>query len=153
MVRVEAGTNEALVEVVENLRDDDVREFLALAPYDSAEMLRGDLLCRYANRHDTYAAFDDDKAVAFGCLVEVSTEVMVAGFFATDRFAAIALPVARFIKRRLLPTFRDHSIRCGIIEDHVSAIGFVKVLGFRQVPGLYTVGKHGEVFCKFVWGG
>jgi len=154
MVHVEEGTNEALREVVANLREEDVAEFTAINQYaDSRETLVGDLIARYADRDDTFAAYDGDTAVAFGAMVRVEPDTISAGFFATDRFPAVALPIARVIKRLLLPTYAEQSFRieCVVMESYEAAIRFVEMLGFRASERLSGYGKHGENFVRFVW--
>lgn len=156
MVHVEEGTNSALVAVVANLREADVREFLAISFCESRETLAADLIRRYANREDTYAAFDGDRAVAFGAMVELRPNVVTCGFFATEDFPAVAVPVARFVKQRLFKTYREagvHRIECVIIDGYESAMRFVQLLGLKLEAELRGYGKRGESFYQFAWVG
>jgi hypothetical protein len=154
MVHVEQGTDEALEQVVLNLRDDDVREFLAVGWCESRADLAADLIARYGGRDDTYAAFDGDRAVAFGAMVEARPNVISAGFFATDGFPAVAIPVARFVKRRLFPNYQEagvHRIECMIIDGYTSAMAFVQLLGLKPEFEVRGFGKNGESFHSFAW--
>lgn len=155
MLRVEEGSNEALAEVVANLRDDDVREFTSISQCDTREAMCADLIRRYADRDDTFAAFDDDTAIAFGAMVRTRPDVISAGLFATDRFHAAALPIARFVKRQLFPAYAEQQFRieCVVMASYEAAIRFVKMLGFRESEKLSGFGKRGEDFVRFVWSG
>jgi hypothetical protein len=154
-VRVKEGSNEALVEVVANLREDDVREFTSISQCESREAMCADLIRRYADRNDTFAAFDNGTAVAFGAMVRTRPDVISAGFFATDAFNRVALPVARFVKRTLLPAYAEQQFRieCVVMESYEQAVRFVRLLGFRENEQLPGFGKRGENFIRFVWGG
>jgi len=156
MVHVEEGTNEALRDVVANLREDDVREFTAIpGSCDSREALTADLIIRYADRNDTFAAFDNAAAIAFGAMVRVGPDLISAGFFATEKFDRVALPVARFVKRQLLPAYAEQLFRieCVVMARYEQAVRFVKMLGFRETEKLDGFGKRGEDFVRFVWVG
>jgi hypothetical protein len=154
MVRVEGGTNEALAEVVAHIRDTDVREFLALSYLDTRDEICADLVARYTDRTDTFVAIRDDRAVAFGAMVEHRPNVISAGFFATEDFPAVALPVARFVRRELFPAYRRagvHRIECMIIDGYESAMLFVRLLGLKIEHEVRGCGKHGESFFSFAW--
>ena len=139
-----------------HLRDADAREFLALQWFDSRDLLAHSLINKYADRDDTYAAFYGDRAVAFGAMVETRPNVVNAGFFATDEFPVVALPVARFVRRRLFPTYKEagvHRIECLIIDGYESAMDFVKLLGLHLEYEIRGYGKRGESFFSFAWVG
>lgn len=156
MVRVEEGTNDALRAVVADIRDADVREFLALSWWSTREALQADLIRRYSDRDDTFAAVADGWPVAFGAMVETRPGVVSAGFFATDEFPAVALPVARFVRRTLFPAYRRagvHRIECVIIDGYEQAFDFVKVLGLKREFQIRGYGKDGESFYSFAWVG
>ena len=154
MIHVEEGSNEALRAVVSAIRPQDVREFLALSWLDSRDELADSLIQRYADRDDTYCAFDGNRAVAFGAMVEARPGVVSAGFFATEDFPHVALPVARFVRRRLFPTYREagvHRIECLIIDGYEQAMQFVRLLGLRLEHEIRGYGKRGETFYSFAW--
>jgi hypothetical protein len=154
MVRIEEGTNEALRAVVSDIRDADVREALATSWWSSREALQSDLVARYSDRDDTYAAFLDARAVAFGAMVEIRPGVVSAGFFATEDFPQIAVPVARFVRRNLFPAYRRagiHRIGCMIIDGYDSAMDFVQLLGLKREHEVRGYGKDGESFYSFAW--
>jgi len=156
MVRVEEGTNDALAEVVAHIRDADVREFLAISYHDTRDDLAADLLARYSDRSDTFAAIRDNHAVAFGAMVETRPNVITAGFFATEDFPSVARPVARFVRRELFPAYRRagvHRIGCLIIDGYESAMLFVQLLGLKFEHEVRGYGKHGESFFSFAWVG
>jgi hypothetical protein len=152
MVRVDAGTNAALEAVAANLRESDIREFLAISPLDSREALTADLITRYRDRYDTFAAWNGKTPVAFGAMIETGEGVISAGLFATEAFHAVALPIARFLRKRLFPAYAESfRIECVIMEGYETALRFAKTLGFREASKLPGFGKSGENFVRFVW--
>jgi hypothetical protein len=151
MVRVDAGTNAALEIVAENLRESDVREFLAISPLDSRAALTADLIARYRDRYDTFAAWDGENPVAFGAMVETGEDVIQVGFFATEAFRSVALPLARFARYRLFPGYSGFRIECVIMEGYDTALRFARTLGFKEAGKLPAFGKRGENFVRFVW--
>jgi hypothetical protein len=154
MVHVDAGTNAALEAVAENIRDSDVREFLAISPLDSREALTADLVARYRDRYDTFAAWDGETPVAFGAMVETGEGVISAGFFATEAFNSAALPLAKFARRRLFPEYaKTFRVECVIMEGYEAALRFARTVGFREDGRLPGFGKRGENFIRFVWEG
>jgi hypothetical protein len=153
-VRVEEGSNAALNEVATNIRASDVEEFLAINFIDTRADLIGLLLARYTGRRDTYAAFDGDRAVAFGAMVEARPNVITCGFFATDHFQPVAGRVARFIRKSLFPAYWDagvHRIECTALARHGEARRFIELLGMHQEAVLQRYGKDGEDFHQFAW--
>jgi len=156
MVRIELGTNDALRQVVANIRDDDIREFRAISFIDDRAALADDLVARYSGRYDTFQAINDGRPVAFGAMVLVRPHVISAGFFATEDFPAVALPVARFVRSRLFPSYRKvgvHRIECVIIDGYESAMRFCRALGMKVEAELRGYGKNGESFYQFAWVG
>jgi L-amino acid N-acyltransferase YncA len=154
MVRVDAGTNAALEAVAENLRESDVREFLAISPLSTREDLADDLIARYRDRYDTFAAWLDHEPVAFGAMIETGPDTISAGFFATEAFREAAMPVAKFVRYRLFPAYaKIFRIECVIMEGYEMALRFARTLGFKEAGKLPAFGKDGENFVRFVWSG
>ena len=152
-MRIEIGDAASLEHVARHMRKTDVAEFCAINPVDTADELADLMLVRYAGRHDTYAALGD-QPIAFGAMVEARPNVATLLFFATDEFPRIVLPITRFIRNNLFPTYRQHGvhrIECVAIDGYSDSHRWIELLGLKREALLRGYGKHGETFHQFSW--
>jgi len=140
--------------VAENMRQDDVDEFMSVSfARDRAELADG-LVERYASNGEAYCFSDGETPVAVGAMVEGRPNVITIMFFATDRFPAIALPLARFCKRNLFPRYRAvgvHRIECIAIADQPKKRRWIELLGMQHEATFAGYGKNGEAFGQYAW--
>lgn len=153
-MRIEPGTVEHLRYVAENMRESDVREFLALSPaQDKAELARS-IVAAFGRRRDMIAAMKSGVPIAVGAAMENRPNVLSLLFFATDEFPRIAAPLTSFIVRRLFPPLvaaGAHRIECASHEDHKAAHRWIGILGLSREAVMEGFGKNGETFYQFSW--
>ena len=154
-MRIEQATDKDIARVAFAMRDRDVTEFAAVLPADERPELAGILVSRYAGRPDVLAACArDGSPVCIGCVVEVHPNVVSLGFFATDEWPRIALPLSRWIKRELFPRLREagvHRIQALSMAGYDEAHRWLALLGLRREAEHPGFGKHGETFVTFSW--
>lgn len=150
----EAPTLAAVRHVAEHMRKADVREFLAVSFAETRAELADLLVERYAAHRSVICFFDDEEPVGVGALIEGRPNVTTLLFFATDRFASVALGIARFTKHRLFPRYREagvHRIEAVSIEGHDSAHRWIEMVGLKREAVLPGYGKNGEAYHQFAW--
>lgn len=153
-MRVGAADREFVEHVARHMRPGDVREFLPLTHAATPAEL-ADLMVQLYSDHDAGYSFHDDQGpVGIGAMVEGRPNVVTLLFFATERFAGIALPVARFTKQRLFPTYRRdgvHRIEAVSIDGYDEAHRWIKLVGMKHEAALHGYGKGGETYHQFAW--
>jgi hypothetical protein len=74
--------------------------------------------------------------------------------FATDEFHRIALPLARHIKKKVIPALMPfaHRVDCESMEGHEEAHKWLELLGAKREDGkLERYGKNEETFFTYRW--
>ena len=141
--------------VADHIRPKDAEEFLAVSFANTPAELADTLVQRYGGHHEAYAFSDDDGTpVGVGAMVEGRPNVITLMFFATERFAKLALPIARFTKHRLFPNYRDagvHRIECISIAGYEHAHKWIRLCGMKEEGVFRGFGKNGEAFHQFAW--
>ena len=151
-MRIERATPDDIRNVALRMRESDLEEFLALSFRTSREDLADDLVRRHA-AHGIVAKLDGD-AVAVGDAMETRPGVLTLWMFATDRFPEVALPLTRFVKKRLLAPLvaaGAHRIEAVSIAGHEQAHRWIKCLGLTYEATCRGYGKGGETFVQFAW--
>ena len=153
--RIEAATPEDIMAVALDMRERDLREISALLFVDDKEEIARGLVERYGKHPGVLTVFHDEKPVCIGALLETRPNVVSALFFATDGFPKVAVPLTRFIRRKLFPRLKAdgvHRIEAVSLLDYEQMHRWLKVLGLRQeTPPMAGFGKRGESFVQFAW--
>ncbi|MBZ9706064.1 hypothetical protein LB543_04935 [Mesorhizobium sp. ESP7-2] len=141
--------------VADNMREKDVEEFLAVSFARNRGELADSLVERYgAHQHAFGFSDDDDTPVGVGAMVEGRPNVITLMFFATPLFNKLALPIARFTKRRLFPGYIEtgvHRIECISIAGYEEAHRWIRLCGMSEEGVFRGFGKRGETFHQFAW--
>lgn len=135
------------------MRENDLKEFLALSWAEGREALADDLADRYTE-YSGIVAYKGQEPVAVGAMVERRPNVLTLGFFATDRLPEIALPLTRFIKRRLFAPMvmaGAHRIEAVSMVGHHAAHRWIETLGLQMEALCRGYGRNGEDFVQFAW--
>lgn len=142
--------------ICHHLRDWDRKEIFAARwsddpddmAIDTMTWLRGQYVFVARNR-------DTEMPVALVGARQRWPGVWSPWMFATDDFGAIALPLTRWCKTRMIPELKSLGMRradCMSIEGHDEAHRWMTMLGAKMLPQPYTnYGKDGETFYCFVW--
>jgi hypothetical protein len=153
-MRIDGPSPDHVGFVLNNIRQSDVKEFLAVSFASNSEQLARDLLPKYCEHSGVICASDDVGPVAVGAMIEARPNVITLMFFATDRFPLIALPLTKFIRQRLFPRYRKvgvHRIECVSIAGYDEAHRWIEALGLTKEAELPGYGKGGETFIQFAW--
>ncbi len=154
-MKIDAPSREDILRVARAMRERDYDEFSALSFAGDREALAETLADRYADRDDTFCAFEDDDPVAVGAMVQGRPGVVTLMFFATDRLPEIGLALTKFITQRLFPAYRArgvHRIECVSLEGYEEVHRWIEVLGLQREAGPFRgFGKSGEAFVQFAW--
>jgi hypothetical protein len=151
-MKIEASTPADVVWVASHLRPADAREFLATSHAEGEADLPDELVQRFSHLKG-FTAWSG-VPVAYGATIFARPNVATLLFFATPSFPSIALPLTRFIRRRLFPALRAsgvHRIECVSIEGHVAAHRWIEILGLSHEADLPRYGRDGETFKQFAW--
>lgn len=154
MIRIETATYIDVLSVAHRMRDRDVVEFLATSSEPDRTALAMSLSRRYGMSDELIVACDDQEPVAIGGLIQHRPNVVTLLFFATDGFPRIALPLTRFITRRLFPEVKAagaHRIECVSHAGHTDAHRWIRLLGLEQEAEFKGFGRGGETFLQFAW--
>lgn len=154
-MRIDTPTSEHVRYVADHIRPKDAEEFLAVSFAGTQAELADSLVERYSAHHQAYCFSDDDGTpVAVGAMCEGRPNVITLMFFATERFAKLALPIARFTKHRLFPEYRAagvHRIECISIAGYEQAHRWIRLCGMQEEGVFRGFGKGGETFHQFAW--
>lgn len=154
-MKVNEPTQETTRWVAERMRAKDIEEFLAVSFASDPQQLAEMLVERYADHPHGFCFHDDREPVAVGAMVEARPNVITLMFFATDRFADLALPIARFTTRILFPKYQAagvHRIEAIAIDGYEHAHRWIELLGLKREGGpMRGFGKGGETFHQFAW--
>lgn len=154
-MRIDAPDADAVRSVARNMRARDLDEIMAVSHAETRADLIDALVARYADAPDAYCFGDDQGWIAIGAMAAHRPNVITLGFFATDRFPALALPIARFARRELFPAYRArgvHRIDCVSKADYPAAHKWITLLGLRRAPHtLRGFGRDGQDFLQFEW--
>lgn len=150
-MKVDAPTRADVAHVAARMRERDRKEFLAVSPYDEADMLAS-LPDRFTEKGFCFRK--DGEPVGIGIMAVSRPNVVTLGFFATDDFPRIALPVARFTRRVLFPAYRAegvHRIEAYTVADYEDAHRWIEMVGLTYEATLRAFGRDGEDFKVFSW--
>ncbi len=140
--------------VADHMRADDRAEFSAVSFTETDAALADHLVERYGAGQDVYCFSKDDAPVAVGAMVNGRPNVVTLMFFATDRFAELALPIARFVTRNLFPEYRAagvHRIEAISMDGYDASHRWIELLGLRREGVFRGFGRAGESFHQFAW--
>jgi hypothetical protein len=141
--------------VAAHMRESDQKEFMALCASQNLGELAADLVRRFADRDDIFAAYYGDEPVAIGATIEARPNVLTLLFFGTNKVEFIGRDLTRFMKQRYFPPLKNagvHRIECVSIDGHEEAHKWILALGLdREGAPLLGYGKNGETFHQFAW--
>ncbi len=154
-MRIDAPSRADITAVALAMRPRDYDEFSALSFADDRAALAATLADRYANRDDTFCAYEDDEPIAVGAMVQGRPNVVTLMFFATDRLPEIGMALTKFITQRLFPSYRArgvHRIECVSLAGYEEVHRWIAALGLQPETGpLAGYGRNGEAFVQFAW--
>ena len=153
-MKIEVPTRAHIESVALRMRDEDVREFMALSHAATSAGMAGTVVDRFDGHPGLIGAYIGDKAVAIGAMVEARPNVVTLMFFATDDFASIVWPLTKFIRQRLFKHYRErgvHRIECVSIEGYDRAHRWIETLGLSHEADMPGFGRGGETFKQFAW--
>lgn len=153
-MRIDVTTPENVRYVAERMRASDYREFSALSHANSRDALTEALVQVYGEHPSGICAYDGEKPVAVGAMVQGRPNVVTLMFFATEAFPKIALPLTRFITKNLFEKYRTegvHRIECVSIDGYEEAHRWIKLLGLHHEAVMSGFGKNGETFHSYAW--
>ncbi|MCY0148308.1 hypothetical protein OEG84_11450 [Hoeflea sp. G2-23] len=154
MLKIEAPAEADVRYVADRMRDDDVREFMSVSFAERKIDLVDDIVRRFGLHPGAIGFYLDDEPVGIGGLIEGRPHVGTLLFFATDKFASVALGIAKFTRQRLFPRYREagmHRIEAISIDGHASAHRWIKMIGLKHEAALRGFGKGGETYHQFAW--
>lgn len=155
MMRIVEPTFTDVYTVARDMRTADYKEFSGVHFSETRIDLANILASRFHDRNDIMVGHDDRGAVCVGGTIEARPNVVTLLFFATDRFAGIALPITRFIKRNLFPKLIErgiHRIEAVSLAENVASHQWLELLGLQPETGaLRGFGKNGEAYMQFSW--
>lgn len=146
-MRIDAPSREDIAFVAARMRKRELAEFAAVSPYmDPREMLASlpDRFGPYG-----YGFYLGDRPVGIGMMAIVRPNVATIGFFATDEFPKIALPLARFVRRHLFPNYRAvgvHRIDAYVSAANPQGMRWCETVGLHREATLRGFGRDGEDF-------
>lgn len=149
---IDTATEADIRFVAEHMRERDVEEFMAVSRAESREELVGLLAAQYAGRPDAICARLEGEPVCIGLTIETRPNVITLGFFATDKFPAVAMRVTKFV-RRLFDQYEHagvHRFEAVSIDGYMEAHRWLGLLGLFPESGvLRKFGRGGEDFIQF----
>lgn len=153
---IDGPSAEHVCYVAENMREADIREFLAISHATTADDLASGLVSRFSDHPEVFCfSTDESVPVAVGGMIQARPNVVTMMFFATDDFSSIALPLAKFTKQRLFPRYRKlgvHRIEAISIDGHGEAHRWIEIVGMkREGEPMRGYGKGGETYHQFAW--
>lgn len=153
-MRIDAPSKEDILQVALEMRPHDAEEFLAGSDAENLDELALRLADAYAGREDTFGFYIGKHPVAIGGMLLHRPNVATMLFFATPAMHKIAVPLVRFVKQRLFPTYREagvHRIECVSLSSHTEAHRWIEMLGMKRGARMEGFGRNGEAFFQFAW--
>lgn len=154
-MKIDVATADDIFDVALRMRPTDFAEFDALYPTSGRQQLAHAIAMRYGSRQDIIVASHGEHRTAIGAPIETRPNVLTLLFFATPDFNSIALPLTRFITRRLFPPLVNagaHRIEAVSMDGHDEAHRWIELLGLkRETVPMLGYGKNGESFIQFAW--
>lgn len=152
---VSAPTFRHVRAVASQMRAKDRTEFMAVSSASTHADLVERLVQLYGDNDATYCFSDDDgEPIGAGAMIEARPNVVTLMFMATDRFNTIALPLAKFCRRRLFPKYRAlgvHRIECIALDGYDENHRWIEMLDMEREGVLRGFGRNGETFHQFAW--
>lgn len=152
VTRIDAATEADILYVAQRMRERDVEEFMAVSRVGSPAELVEVLAGQYGNRGDVICARLGDEPVCIGITIETRPNVITLGFFATDKFPAVALRVTKFV-RRLFDNYEQagvHRFEAVSIDGYHEAHRWLGLLGLHPESGIMRkYGREGQSFIQF----
>lgn len=154
-MRIDGTTRESVLHVALNMRQSDVDEFLAMSHAHDRRVLAALLIDKYENHADGFCfSSDDGEPIGVGAMVYARPNVVTLMFFATEKFASIANPLAKFTKQRLFPQYREtgvHRIECVSMAGYTTMHRWIRLVGLQEEAVMRGYGRNGETFHQFAW--
>lgn len=136
--------------IAKNMREWDKREIYASHWHDDPTELAKETM-----PHHLFAwTFGLDRPIAAVGAICMWPGVWTVWMFATDEFHLIALPLTKFIKRKMMPALYPfaHRVECKTIEGHKEAQKWLDMLGAKREDGiLEKYGKNKDNFIVYRW--
>ena len=154
-MRIENAKPSEIHQVALAMRHRDFVEFSALSSIGDRAELASSLVERYGGRpqRDVLTVFWDGRPTCIGGAIETRPNVVTLLFFATDNFARVALPLARFIRREIFPRLEAvcvHRFEAVTMWDYADSRKWLEVIGLKQETGpLLNYGRAGETFVQY----
>lgn len=154
-MRIDAPTTADVLSVARAMRPDDRKELEAATGFKGAQ-LETYLADMYGDAKEAFGAWDGDQPVAIGAMVPLTDGSIAIGMFATDGFHKIAVPLTRFVTRRLFPAYDAQGFTravCLSVGNYEKAHRWIALLGMTPVKTHIGAGRGGEDFIEFerVW--
>lgn len=153
-MRLETAREEAVLSVAQRMREWDKREIYGAlwdeTPDALAQMV---MVSARAGPCMQVALIGADPVCVFGAGWMSPAAVQVFAF-GTDRFNEIALPLTRYLKRRLFPAMAEAGVtraECRTLEGHTEAYRWLTLLGAKEECRCPKLGKNGETYIQMAW--
>ena len=152
-MKITAASEEDVLTVASNLRDEDAREIDLSAPPPPLEAC---VLDAKLAGSDSWIFGIDGQPIACLCLVPHGASRRGVGFFATPAFPAIARAVTTYLRNVFIPWIaRDRpdidSCHAVSVADRPAAHRWMLHLGATRGPFLPGYGRDGSDFIQFSW--
>lgn len=150
--KIDTATEADLVYVAKHMRERDIEEFMAVSRVETPSDLADGIVRQYRGRSDVIVARIDDEPVCIGLTIETRPNVITLGFFATEKFPAVALRVTKFV-RRLFDQYEDagvHRFEAVSLDGYHEAHRWLGLLGLYPETGvMQNYGRNKEAFIQF----
>lgn len=142
---------DAVLYVVRNLREADKEEIYALRFHEVPEAVAGEVMAR---PEMTWVAWHDGVPTAVIGGVEVMPGVWRMHCFGTDYWPKIAIPITRFVKRKIIPLlfgqFGARRLEADSHWSHMEAHRWMEILGCEREGVRQALGKDGSDYVTYV---
>lgn len=147
-----------LLDLTRNLNAMDAREIFALRSHSDPDRLAMEI---YAILHKAVRAYaigldKNPSAKAFLALwpMDESNGLLGAHLFGTSDFSAVAAPIARWVRRKLIPELLAAGVRrveCRALAEHSGARSLIRACGATEEAILPDLGLKGETYVLCAW--
>lgn len=151
-MRIDIPSRDDVIEVALNMRPKDREELLASFPWGDENEMLSSLADRYGLGEHSFCAYLDGDPIVVGAVVPLDGGMLALGMFATPDFNRLALALARFVNRRLLPRYRDAGfggVICLSLDTYYDAHRWMSALGLDRGKVHEGIGAQGQDFIEF----
>lgn len=151
-MKIDIPSREDVIEVAQNMRPKDREELLAAYPWADENDMLSSLADRYGHGEHSFCAYLDGSPIVIGAVVPLEGGMLALGMFATADFNRLALALARFVSRRLLPRYQEEGFRgviCLSLDSYTDAHRWMTALGLDRGKVHEGIGAQGQNFIEF----